>query len=69
MIVAAAQASDAFVLFAMAAGLVLVVTGLASFDPRVRSRLPVAVLARGNALVSVALILAGLVVAGAAMGG
>jgi hypothetical protein len=69
MILAAAQASDFLVLAAVALGALLAVTGLASFDPRIRARLPVATLARGSAGVSVAVILAGLIVVGIALGG
>lgn len=69
MILAAAAASDIIVLAAAAVGALLAITGLASFDPRVRTRLPVAVLARGNTLVSVGLIVAGLVVVAIALGG
>lgn len=68
MITAAAQASDVIVLAAAAIGAVLCPAGLASFDPRVRSRLPVPALARGNALVGVGLLLAGLLVVSIAIG-
>lgn len=68
LITAAAQASDAIVLAAVALGAVLGLTGIASFDPRVRARLPVAALARGNATVAVGLILAGVLVIGIALG-
>lgn len=67
-VVAAAQATDALVLAAVALGAVLGLTGLASFDPRVRSRLPVTALARGNVAVSVGLILVGLSIVGIALG-
>ncbi len=60
--------SDALVLLAVAVGALLAVTALASFDPRIRSRLPVAALSKGNALVGVVLLLAGLVVVGIALG-
>jgi hypothetical protein len=68
-VIAAARAADVVVLLAVAVGALLAVTGLASFDPRVRSRLPVAILAKGNALVGVGLLLTGLVVIGVALGG
>lgn len=68
LVVAAAQATDAIVLAAVAVGAVLGLSGLASFDPRVRSRLPVAALAQGNVVVSIGLIVAGLVIVGIALG-
>ncbi len=66
--IAAARVADALVLLAVAVGVLLAVTGLASFDPRIRSRLPVAALSNGNALVGVVLLLAGLVVVSFATG-
>ena len=69
MTLAAAQASDLFVLAGVGIAAVLALTGLASFDPRVRSRLPVAALARGNALVSVGLIVTAALVLSIALGG
>ncbi len=66
--IAAARAADAVVLLAVAVGAILALTGLASFDPRIRSRLPVAALSKGNALVGVVLLLTGLVVVSFAMG-
>lgn len=66
--IAAARAADAVVLLAVLLGALLAVTGLASFDPRIRSRLPVAALSNGNALVGVVLLFAGLVVVGIALG-
>lgn len=68
MILAAGQATDAVVLGAVILGAILGLTGLASFDPRLRGRLPVAALARGNALTSVGLVVAGLVMVGLALG-
>jgi hypothetical protein len=67
--IAAAQAADVVVLLAVLVGVLLAVTGLASFDPRIRSRLPVAALSNGNALVGVVLLITGLVVVGIALGG
>lgn len=68
MIVAAAQAADAFVLITVAFGAALGVMGLASFDPRLRSRLPIAALANGNAAMSIGLVAASIVVVGIALG-
>ena len=68
MVVAAAQATDAFVLAAVALGAVLGLAGLASFDRRLRGRLPVAALARGNALVGVSLVVAGILLVSLAIG-
>jgi hypothetical protein len=59
-VLATAQATDVVVLAGLFAGAALVAGGLASISSRVRNRLPVAVLARGNVLTSVALIAVGL---------
>lgn len=67
-LLAAAAWTDALVIAAVALGAAVALTGIASFDDRVRSRLPVAVLARGNAAVSVGLIAAGLAIVAAALG-
>lgn len=69
MILAAAQATDILVLAAVAVGAVLGLAGLASFDPRVRGRLPVGALANGGATTSIGLVIAGLLVVGIALGG
>lgn len=69
MILAAAQGSDIIILAAVAVGAILGLTGLASLDPRVRRKLPIGVLARGNALVSVGLIVAAMLVVSLALGG
>lgn len=69
MTLAAAQATDIFVLAAVAIGAVIGMAGLASFDPRLRGRLPVGALARGGAATSIGLVIAGLLVVGIALGG
>lgn len=68
LFLAAAQATDLIVIAAVAVGAAIGFTGVASFDPRVRARLPVAALARGNALVAVGLIVTGLLVTAIALG-
>ena len=67
MTFAAAQATDFLVLGAIAVAAAVGLTGLASFDPRMRARLP-GPLGRGNAVVSVGLILVALAVAAIALG-
>lgn len=57
---AAARATDILVLAAAFTGAALVLAGVATINPRVRVRLPVAALARGSVRASVALIAAGI---------
>jgi hypothetical protein len=68
LIIAAASWTDAFVLAAVALGAALGLTGIATFDPRVRDRLPVASLARANVAVSIGLVVAGLAIVALALG-
>jgi hypothetical protein len=67
-LLAAATWTDAIVIAAVLLGFAIALTGIASFDPRVRSRLPIAVLSRGNVAVSVGLIVLGLLFAVIALG-
>jgi hypothetical protein len=67
-LVAAAAWTDAVVLAAVAVGATIGLTGIASFDPRVRGRLPLAVLARGNVTVSLGLVALGLLIVAIALG-
>jgi hypothetical protein len=67
-LVAAAAWTDAVVLAAVALGAAIGLTGIASFDPRVRSRLPLVVLARGNVAVSLGLVVLGLLIVAIALG-
>ncbi|MFP5327303.1 MAG: hypothetical protein ACLGHT_07460 [Acidimicrobiia bacterium] len=66
---AAAKPTDLIVLAVVAVGVLLALTGLASFDPRVRRKIPIGPLARGNALASVGLIIASLLLISLALGG
>jgi hypothetical protein len=67
-LLAAAAWTDALVIAAVALGAAVALTGIASFDDRVRGRLPIAVLARGTAVVSVGLVVAGLAIVAVALG-
>jgi hypothetical protein len=67
-LLAAATWTDALVIAAVALGAAVALTGIASFDARVRGRLPIAVLARGNSAISVGLLVAGLTIVAIALG-
>jgi hypothetical protein len=67
-VLAAATWTDAIVIAAVLLGCAIALAGIASFDPRIRSRLPIVVLARGNVAVSVGLIVLGLLFVGIALG-
>jgi hypothetical protein len=67
-VLAAATWTDALVIAVVLLGCAIALAGIASFDPRVRSRLPIAVLARGNVAVSLGLIVLGLLFVGIALG-
>jgi hypothetical protein len=67
-VLAAATWTDAIVIAAVLLGAAIALAGIVSFDPRIRSRLPIAVLARGNVAVSVGLIVLGLLFVGIALG-
>jgi hypothetical protein len=67
-LVAAASWTDALVLAAVALGGAIGLSGIASFDPRVRGRLPLGILARGNVAVSVGLVVLGLMIVAIALG-
>jgi hypothetical protein len=67
-LIAAATWTDAIVLAAVALGASIGLTGIATFDPRVRNRLPMAVLSSGNVAVSIGLIIAGLAIVALAIG-
>lgn len=68
VVLAAARATDLIVLGTVAVGAALAIAGIASLDPRVRTRLPVAALARGNAVVALGLVVAGLMLVAVALG-
>jgi hypothetical protein len=67
-LLAAAAWTDALVIATVALGAAVALTGIASFDARVRGRLPIAVLAHGNSAISVGLIVAGLTIVALALG-
>jgi hypothetical protein len=67
-LLAAATWTDAIVIAAIALGAAVALTGIASFDTRVRGRLPIAVLARGNAAASVGMVVVGLAIVALALG-
>jgi hypothetical protein len=67
-LVSAAAWTDALVIAAVALGAAVALTGIASFDTRVRGRLPIAALARGNTATSVGMVVAGLTIVALALG-
>jgi hypothetical protein len=67
-LLAAATWTDTLVIAAVALGAAVALTGIASFDARVRGRLPIAVLARGNSAISIGLLVAGLTIVAIALG-
>lgn len=68
VLLAAAKMTDALIILGAAFGAMVTLLGLASLDPRIRARVPVAAIARGNTLVAVGLIVAGLMVVGMTLG-
>jgi hypothetical protein len=67
-LVSAAAWTDALVIAAVALGAAVALTGIASFDTRVRGRLPIAALARRNTATSVGMVVAGLTIVALALG-
>lgn len=66
--IAAAQAGDALILVAVAIGAVLIAATLATFDARIRNRLPSAIAGAGW-LGRTGMVTAGLLIIGVALGG
>lgn len=65
--IAAAQAGDALILAAVFIGAVLIAATLATFDPRIRNRLP-SMIARAGWLGRTGMVTAGLLIIGVALG-
>ena len=68
VVLAAARATDLIVLGTVALGAAIAIAGIASVDPRVRTRLPIAVLARGNLVVAAGFVVTGLLLVAIALG-